>query len=247
MAKRKLRVRPPPFSLKSIIPSQQKMLSMWLDRSPALSKMATDINIAETSLEEMKERCFAAEAPFKLDDDLRSAIFISEECIDELKKFEQFLDESLSLESYVKEQSKTKAMLLLIKYGNVSEFERSANSTIEQLSKSYEKLSAYREKLTYAFKSSNCMCEKCGGRGTIEEQKIIREQGSPPSVIISTSNCTACEGSGKTNLSPNSTKHLRVFLDRLNDILRIISENKLSACNAIASSFRAIQRDTSTI
>jgi len=233
------------FSSKFIIVPQQKRLLMWQDRSATLSEMAADIDIAEICLKKMNDCCSMANAPFKVDSDLRSAVQVSEDCVEKLKKCEQFVDESLRLESYVKEQSKTKAMLVLIKYGNTDEFERSAKSAIEQLAHRNENLAAYSEKLTGTVESASCICEKCDGTGTIEEQQIIRESGSPPGVIIRTASCTACEGSGLTNLNPRLTRNLEIFLDNLNSILRIISKNQISARNAISTSLREIQRDSS--
>jgi hypothetical protein len=245
MARRRSGAPPHPISSKFITSPQQKMLSMWQHSSPTLSKMATDIDVAEACLKKMEDCSAVANAPAKADDDLRSAFLVSKDCIEKMKKCEQFVDESLSLELYVKEQSKTKAMLLLIKYGNVSEFESRAKSAIDLLSKRNENLVAYREILSHTVESASCICEKCWGTGIIEEQKVIRDFGSPPSVIISTSSCTACKGSGKVNLALSLTRNLEVFLDKLNDVLHVISENMISANNAISTSLKAIKRDSS--
>ncbi len=233
------------FSSKFIIASQQKTLLMWQNNSATISKMIIDIDAAEVCLKKMKECSELANAPPKIDNDLRSAITVSDDCIEKFKKCEQFVDESLRLESYVKEQSKTKAMLLLIKYGNTNEFERRAKSAIEQLSNRNGNLTDYFRKLTDTVESTSCVCEKCDGSGTIENQIIVRENGSPPGVIIRTSSCTACEGNGRTTMNPGLKRKLKVCLENLNRIESIISKNIVTINNIVSTSLREIGRDSS--
>ena len=211
-----------------------------------ISKIRMGIDAADACLRKMIDCSSISNAPPKIDNELCSAIFVSDDCIQKFKKCEQFVDESLRLESYVKKQSKTKAMLLLVKYGNKDEFERRVKSAIEQLSNRNGNLTDYSEKLTKTIQSASYICEKCDGTGTVEEQVIIRESGSPPSVILRTSCCNVCEGIGQTIMNPDLKRKLKVFSENLNRIVCIISNNIAFINNAVSTSFLEIERGSSS-
>ncbi len=228
------------FSSNLIIIPQQKTLLMFQSSSPVLSKMAIDIDAVATCLKNMRRRLAKAYWPVKIENYLRSAIFVADDCLEKFKKCEQFVDETLRLESYVRQQSKTKEMLLLINYGNRSEFESKTTSAIERLSKINCNLMEYSDLLSRSIRLSSYTCEKCDGLGKIEKQLIVRESGSPPDVIIRTFECTGCEGTGQIPMNTDLKKNLRCFLENIDTIVSTISKSINSVGKITSKSFEII-------
>ncbi len=140
---------------------------------------------------------------------------LSQEYLQKVKEYLKLLNDFLNLKTAEREGSKTRAILILSRYGSMKDLERSVDEHFEAIMNVSGKLNQIQEIINGIIVNGSVQCADCKGTGRITKMKYIRE-GGLVTPFFDSSECETCKGKGRMRL-------LEVQKDYLSMAARLVS------------------------